>query len=128
MDREKEQVRRFNLQRSQDVSGVSGTGVVAEGVEFDDGTCVMRWKTTTSSTAVYHSAVELLHIHGHEGATRIEWVDEPEDSDKLRKLLAEACGVIAGLVGQQAMPDDWFEEPLAKFEQAVGLTPEDRRD
>lgn len=34
-------------------------------------------------------------------------------------LLAEAVQVIRGLADQQAMPDDWFEEPLARFEAAL---------
>jgi hypothetical protein len=35
-------MRLFLLIRNEDVSGVSGTGIVAEGVEFSDGTVAMR--------------------------------------------------------------------------------------
>ena len=38
-------MRLFKLQRKVDCSGVSGTGVVAEGVEFDDGQVALRWLT-----------------------------------------------------------------------------------
>ncbi len=69
-------MRRFHLQRDEDASGVSGTGVVAEGVEFTDGSCALRWRTTTASTAVYDSAEDLVAIHGHEGRTRLVWLDE----------------------------------------------------
>ena len=62
-------MRIFNLHRAEDESGVSGTGVVTEGVEFSDGTCVMRWLTSTKSTAFYNSINELVQIHGHEGRT-----------------------------------------------------------
>lgn len=68
-------MRRFTLHRADDVSGVSGTGAVAEGVEFADGTCAMRWLTTTASTAVYASAADIITIHGHEGRTRLVWQD-----------------------------------------------------
>ncbi len=68
-------LRRFNLQRNEDFSGISGTGRVAEGVQFSDGSCVMRWKSELSSTAIYGSADELETIHGHEGRTRIVWLD-----------------------------------------------------
>ncbi len=34
-------MRRFQLNRIVDESGVSGTGVVAQGVEFDNGFCAM---------------------------------------------------------------------------------------
>ena len=34
--------RRFLLLREEDISGVSGTGIVAEGIEFYDGVCALR--------------------------------------------------------------------------------------
>lgn len=67
--------RRFILMRKEDVSGTSGTGHVADGVEFRDGVAVIRWNTKTSSTAVYNSIEDLVAIHGHNGATFIVWVD-----------------------------------------------------
>jgi len=67
--------KRFFLVRKQDISGVSGCGAVAEGVQYSDGTCVLKWTTETSSMGIYHSHVELIHIHGHGGATEIEWID-----------------------------------------------------
>lgn len=67
--------RRFVLRRIEDVSGVSGVGIVAEGVVFSDGIAVLRWTVALSSTAVYASIEELEAIHGHNGATRVEWID-----------------------------------------------------
>jgi hypothetical protein len=61
----------FTLQRDEDVSGVSGTGAVAEGVVFTDGHVVMRWLTNTASTAFYDSIEDVAAIHGHGGATRV---------------------------------------------------------
>ena len=69
-------LRRFNLVRKEDASGVSGCGIVAEGLQFSDGSCVIKWLTSTSSIGIYHSYVEMLHIHGHEGKTVIRWIDE----------------------------------------------------
>lgn len=63
--------RLFTLERDVDESGVSGVGVVAEGVEFSDGTCAMRWLTKVTSVAVYASMDDLLSIHGHGGKTRV---------------------------------------------------------
>lgn len=68
-------MRRFELVRDEDVSGVSGVGVVAKGVEFDDGLCVMRWCSTKTSTAIYNTWTELLDIHGHEGRTKLRFID-----------------------------------------------------
>jgi hypothetical protein len=69
-------MRRFLLIRIEDVSGVSGTGRVAEGVLFSTGKCVLSWVTEFRSVAVYDNIEELNAIHGHNGRTRVEWIDE----------------------------------------------------
>jgi hypothetical protein len=63
----------FVLIRDEDVTGQSGTGVVAEGVRFSDGRLAMRWLTQHTSTALYDSLEDLLAIHGHGGKTRVEF-------------------------------------------------------
>lgn len=69
--------RRFVLQRSRDISGVSGIGIVADGVEFPDGVVVMRWRGGTPSTVVQDHGISAVEaIHGHDGHTRIVWLDE----------------------------------------------------
>ncbi|GAA4123193.1 hypothetical protein GCM10022215_29600 [Nocardioides fonticola] len=65
-------MRTFELHRDTDVSGISGTGVVAEGVEFSDGTAVVRWVVGEhQSTVVWPSLASVEAIHGHGGATRV---------------------------------------------------------
>lgn len=61
--------RRFHLERKEDVSGSSGTGVVAQGCQFANGQAVMTWLTPLTSVCVYHSLDVLEQIHGHEGKT-----------------------------------------------------------
>ena len=68
-------MRRFHLQRNEDESGVSGTGIIAQGVQFFDGTCAMKWITATSSVAFYQSIEDLEVIHGHGGKTVVVWED-----------------------------------------------------
>jgi hypothetical protein len=68
--------RRFFLQRAEDLSGVSGLGRVAYGVQFPDGIVVLRWKGEVRCTAVYSSIDDLITIHGHEGRTVAVWIDE----------------------------------------------------
>jgi hypothetical protein len=67
-------VRIFQLVRDVDETGISGVGIVAHGVEFDDGTAVMRWATGTASTAIYDSIADVEAIHGHQGSTRLVWL------------------------------------------------------
>ena len=68
-------MRRFQLNRQNDQSGVSGVGVVAEGVQFSDGRCALRWLTAPSSFGIYSSIGDVETIHGHGGDTRVEWID-----------------------------------------------------
>lgn len=68
--------RRFHLVRHEDISGVSGVGIVAEGVLFTSNKVVITWTGHHTSVAVYDSLAECEAIHGHEGRTTIEWVDE----------------------------------------------------
>lgn len=63
--------RHFFLVRDIDVSGVSGSGRVAEGFVFADGTVALRWLTESPSTALYNSLEDLQNIHGHNGLTRV---------------------------------------------------------
>jgi hypothetical protein len=69
-------MRRFVLRRHTDVSGVSGTGVVAEGVVFTDGTTAVRWLSSRSSTVIWSSIEDVRAVHGHAGATEIVWWDQ----------------------------------------------------
>lgn len=64
-------LRVFHLERDEDVSGVSGTGIVARGVIFPDGSCVLRWDTVVRSTVFYDSIEDVEKITGHGGRTRI---------------------------------------------------------
>ena len=68
-------MKRFILKRIEDESGVSGTGIVAEGVMFSNGKCALTWITKYQSIAVYDSIEELENIHGHNGKTVIVWME-----------------------------------------------------
>jgi hypothetical protein len=67
--------RRFELHRDIDHTGISGTGVVAEGVQFSDGFTVLRWRGIHASTVVWESLTDAAEVHGHNGATRFIFVD-----------------------------------------------------
>jgi hypothetical protein len=56
---------------------VSGTGVVAEGCEFTDGSVALRWRGDNPATAVWPDVESILAVHGHQGATEIRWIDSP---------------------------------------------------
>ena len=66
-------MRTFELHRDEDMTGISGTGVVAELVEFSDGVVSLRWLTEWPTSVVwYDRGMESVEaIHGHNGKTRI---------------------------------------------------------
>lgn len=66
----------FVLERDEDVTGVSGTGVIAEGVQFRDGTVALRWLTGEHrSTVLWDNIYSVEQIHGHDGKTRVVFDD-----------------------------------------------------
>jgi hypothetical protein len=90
--------RRFHLQRDTDVSGVSGTGRVADGVLWPDGTVSLRWIGARPSVVFWDRLEDAEAVHGHGGATRIVWDDRLTaapagvwvDGDPLMEAIAAA--------------------------------------
>lgn len=76
-------MRAFFLVRDSDVTGVSGTGIVAEGIEFSDGTTVLRWLSRGTkrpdrvkpTTVVHESVDSVIGLHGHDGKTKVVWLE-----------------------------------------------------
>ena len=76
-------MRRFKLVRHNDTSGVSGTGIVAEGMEFSSGKVVMSFRSHLGSVQVLDSIKVLKHTSVHKGDTKIVWIDaEPFESEE----------------------------------------------
>ena len=72
-------MRCYVLIRYEDKSGGSGTGQVAEAVEFEDGTVALHWDKATnklgvSSTVIYSSMEDAIKVHGHDGASELRLV------------------------------------------------------
>jgi len=68
-------MKRFVLERAEDVNGNSGTGVVAEGIQFSNGQVVIHWISQWEAINVYANAVVLESLHGHQGRTVVRWID-----------------------------------------------------
>lgn len=64
-------MRKFYLLRHKDVNGFSGTGVVAEGVIFDDGTGAFTWLTPMKTVTTFWKMADIRKMHGHDGKTEI---------------------------------------------------------
>lgn len=92
-------MRRFQLHRSNDVTGVSGTGIVAEGCQFADGRAVVHWLGAHSSTVVWDRIEDAVHVHGHAANTQIVWLDDADAA------IAELDPATVWVVPKVAMPD-----------------------
>ena len=79
-----DQTRTFALVRAHDLTGISGTGVVAHGAVFPDGTTAVRWRElepgdpnydrgVRATTVIFPNPEAVEALHGHAGATRIRW-------------------------------------------------------
>src|SRR5688572_12719520 len=67
--------RRFYLDRNTDVTGASGTGRVADGVVWPDGTVTVRWRGEHQSTVFWNNLESAERVHGHGGTTKVVFVD-----------------------------------------------------
>lgn len=127
-------VHRCALIRHEDVSGISGTGVVAYGVQFPDGTLVLRWDTKVRSTTVYDSLEDLIEITGHGGRTTVELLDEMDEliprssvpganlPDESAVAAGYAQGGVKRIAGRLTVPADAFGHPrlAAVPDQKIG--------
>ena len=73
--------KRFVVHREVDVSGVSGTGYVAEGIQFHDGQVVVSWFGKQHIFECPKDLETWLSVHGHAGATTIQWIDQKSTFD-----------------------------------------------
>lgn len=64
-----EGARNFHLNRKIDYSGISGKGIVAEGVEFANGKVLIKWLGDRPSLVLWQSMEHAGSVHGHNGGT-----------------------------------------------------------
>ena len=103
--------RPFALCRDQDVTGVSGTGTVAHGVQFADGTTVLRWMGASPSTVVWGSLDDAMKVHGHDGKTRLVWL--AAEFSEMVKAEEEANGHLRAalrLAREALLADGYFTD------------------
>lgn len=92
--------RAFVLQRDRDISDVSGTGIIADGVVFPDGHAAIHWRGKWPLTTPHPDGLEsilAIHDHGGRGDLHVIW---PQQSTKGREILAAAVGRAYALAGR----------------------------
>lgn len=82
-------IRTFHLQRAEDVSGQSGTGIVAVGAIYPSGRVVLEWLPGVAgvvSQVQHDSLANVERLHGHDGRTVV--VLHPTTRPLLARLVA----------------------------------------
>jgi hypothetical protein len=82
-------IRTFKLHRTEDASGVSGTGVVAEGAIFTNTKVIISWLTIHKSMGFYDSLAEMEAVHGHDGRTKVVWDDDVPVAKQAKKTVLD---------------------------------------
>lgn len=97
----------FRLQRLVDVSGVSGTGHIADGVRWPDGTATVRWRSDHPSTTNWDRGMESVeHINGHSGSTHVVWDNPLLTPPDLRQVEGRLMNCLQGEL------EGWDQGPL----------------
>lgn len=80
-----DKVKPFYLFRKVDVSGTSGTGVVAMGAIFPSGQVFMEWIASNHvSWNMFDNIEDVKTIHGHDGSSEII-MGNPDDKPKKKE-------------------------------------------
>lgn len=117
----------FVLRRHEDVTGVSGTGIVADGALFPaagGSKAVVRWRGERGSTVTWDNLRHVQEIHGHDGRTAVEFIPVGE-------LIAALKAVATIKPAPEADPqhphpsaytrgqDDGWNQAIADVRQAI---------
>lgn len=98
--------RPFVLRRDRDISDVSGTGIVADGIQFPDGHAAIHWRGRWPLTTPHPDGIDsimAIHDHGGRGDLHIIWADEAEETRrKLAADIIDAFDVPPEVCGTQA--------------------------
>lgn len=81
----------FYLYRTEDSSGISGTGRVAQGFVADNGKTSLFWLSDHPSVTVYDNVGEVQAIHGHSGKTELRY--EPDYKRAFNEMKEALKGV-----------------------------------
>ncbi|MFI6249000.1 hypothetical protein [Streptomyces sp. NPDC051016] len=111
--------RPFVLQRDQDISGVSGTGIVADGVLFPDGHAAIHWRGKWALTTPHPDGLDSIidiHDHGGRGDLHIIWSDHDRVRKQVQAAVIKAFDVPATFAGREAESTYYRDE----LEQRLG--------
>lgn len=115
----------YKLVRHEDVSGVSGTGLVAWATEYPNGWTTVSWviKPECPSVVIYTSLNDAISIHGHNGATEFVLVDDDALRQEIARLTAERDAYVQHF---KSRADDGYETPFDELTQRLAQAEQER--
>lgn len=114
----------FVLRRNEDVTGVSGTGIVADGAWFPaagNSKAVVRWRGERGSTVVWDNIQHVREIHGHDGRTTVEFTPVGDLIAALKAVMAiaKSPGSPSTVSSFQRGQDDGWDQALDEVRRAI---------
>ncbi len=113
-------MRRFYLERKEDISGMSGTGKIAEGIEWSNGRVAIIWLSSSPSTGQYDSiaALENIHTHGGQHDTKVVYVDPKYEKveEKAKEVKTKQIEELVAEVEEET--NGHFEETKVEVDDA----------
>ena len=94
----------FYLNRTEDESGISGTGRIAQGFIFDNGKVCLTWLSEHPSITIYDNMGEVRAIDGHGGKT--ELVMEPDYKRAFGELKSFIEGFSLSDIAKEKLPSE----------------------
>ena len=92
----------FYLNRTEDESGVSGTGRIAQGFIFDNGKVCLTWLSEHPSVTIYDKIGEVHATHGHQGKTEV--IMEPDFKKAFNELKSFIDGFSLSDIAIEKLP------------------------
>lgn len=81
---EGDKIKLYKLVRKKDIHGVSGIGLIALIAVFPSGRAILEWVSSNHPTlTIFNGGIQEIElIHGHNGTTTVEKLDEKKKTKK----------------------------------------------
>lgn len=113
--------RPFVLRRDRDISGVSGTGIILDGILWPDGQAVIHWRGKWALTTPHPSMESILDIHDHggQGDLHVLWADDVAAARREAAADIIEAFDVPGWVGGSEAERDVLRRQVERAIQAV---------
>lgn len=65
----------FVIIRETDNTGISGIGIVADGVQFKNGKCVLCWRGKIQTIVIHENIKSVMQLSCSHSKSKIKWLN-----------------------------------------------------